>query len=117
MDNIQFIKTQKGKKSLLIGIHRYNHHNNNKTGSSCWRCVNEDCVSSITINLDKDKILRGPTVHSCSPDDHENKIKLIIDKCKDAVCQSLIPIEQIFDQHFEDFDGPKPLFSSYRSSL
>lgn len=107
--DIQFIKTQKGKLFLLIGIYRYNlHTKNKKTGSSYWRCVSEDC--NISITLDKDnKILREPKPHSCSPYPEDNEVRLIIDKCKTNVCENLMPIEQMFDEHFENYQGTVPI--------
>lgn len=118
--HLKFVKTKRGRDALIIDVHRYNLHTTNKTRSTIWRCVRSECTASVTLANDKKRILRNNSKHTCIPPDRcINKVCEIIDKCKQEVCQELIPVQQIFERNFQNFNCTEhdPLFESHKSTL
>lgn len=101
-NELQFIKSQKGKPVLLYSGHRYNLKVCNKNGSTNWRCANRDsCSSSITLNPEKTAVLSENT-HSCRTNFAKNQIDFVMDICKKKVTTKYTPMQQIFEKEFSN---------------
>lgn len=100
--DIQFIKSRKGKKTLLRNGFKYTLGKKNKLGTELWRCSNRDeCSATITCWFDQ--LIREGKEHTCEANAIRNEIQIIMNKCKQAVCRDFRPIQKIFEECFEEF--------------
>ncbi|XP_061713897.1 uncharacterized protein LOC133522565 [Cydia pomonella] len=94
-----FIESQRGGKSLLHDGYRYNLNKTNKDSTTLWRCVNRaDCSASIKLGPQRNNVRTPPTPHSCRRNKFRNEVDLIIDSCKKEVCKNYAPVKQIFEE-------------------
>lgn len=99
--SFNFEKNQQGNDMLLRNGYRYNLQKTNKGGSTLWRCGDRrKCHATITLNRDKDKVLRD-NLHTCYKNETKNKEIVLTNKCKLDVTANLAPIPMIFEKHFE----------------
>ncbi|XP_061708746.1 uncharacterized protein LOC133518956 [Cydia pomonella] len=124
-EKLIFSKTQKGRDSLLLGVHRYTLGVHNPSGSTLWKCINRlSCGSSITLNASRTKIVRK-SAHTCEPSSSKNKNHLAYQKCRKMVCESYESVQKIFeDVYSRDMDTDEdsddctiPLFENKKRSL
>lgn len=97
-EELVFINSEKGKKVLIIGPNKYYFNVKNKSGTTNWRCYKTtECSASVTLSADK--ILRK-RVHACLSDAFEvqqRKNEQFMQICKNKVCESMAPVQQIFE--------------------
>lgn len=99
---IIFIKSRKGKTTLLRGGYKYNLSLQNKNGTSLWRCCNRDICSATITCKDKHFIRQNRRSHTCDPNYLRNQIDLAMDKCKQDVCKDFGSVQKIFEKNLED---------------
>lgn len=66
MPIFKFIINQRGNKTLIRGGFHYNVSVRNKGGTVLWRCVNKECLATITIRNENEIIREYP--HICKGD-------------------------------------------------
>jgi hypothetical protein len=129
MEEITFSKNQKGKDTVLVGLHRYNRNGSNINGTTLWRCVNRDeCAASITINSEGTRVIREST-HLCEASTSKNAIHLAKQDFKSNVCTRYSPVRKIYEECFsalheadDDSDSDSntthvPTFDSLKRSM
>lgn len=95
----RFVTNQKGPLALIHGVHRYNKHKTNKSGSTLWRCTNRQ-QRRASLSLDNTrKIVTRETRHSCDTKNIKNIIHDHIEYLEKVVCKDLRPIQKIFEEN------------------
>lgn len=123
MSSIKFIKNQKNRDAILRDGYRYNLSVTNKK-SSLWRCVHRDiCSATITVDRTKTLVIRE-TSHVCIAQGIKNEIAVALAACKRGVCENLGPIQQIYEDAFEqlklkgrNYIQHIPAFESLKNTL
>lgn len=111
-----------GYLSLWLDGHKHTFHKSNKNNSFIWRCSDRTCSGSLTW-MEEDETITRVNDHICQPQMHAFKSEVIMAKLKQAVCDDLGPIPQIFEQVMRpyrsnpEYDGFLPEYNSIKDSL
>ncbi|KAI5641750.1 MULE transposase domain-containing protein [Phthorimaea operculella] len=80
------------KMSFIISVRT----KTNNDGSSLWRCANRN-ICSASLKLNSEKVVLKISDHVCKANYAKNKTSIIVDKCKEAACQTFGSVPKIIE--------------------